>query len=152
MLGGSVIGIKCCRRKDATSEYQGRGKEATNEDQGRRKDATDEDQAREKVTSDISDEVFNQMRRLTCEQLKQQCRIRGLKVGGLKDELIKRLLAESATAEKPTRAQLETIAKLEIRLGTPAHPDNFMSKQSASKRIESLQQLLKPNEALANSL
>ena len=86
----------------------------------------------------VINEEVQEMMKLKQEELKTQCRLRGLTVGGNKRDLATRLLNYESTPDKPTAKQLATVARLEQKLGLKPSPKSLTSKAEASKRIQSL--------------
>ena len=117
VVGGTGIilhRLKCCRRKV-------------------------EDDGEKEKGDEISEDMYTIMKSHTRESLREQLRIRGLRVSGVKDDLIRRLLTEVPNQKKPTKAQLESIAKDETRLGVSAEPKTFKSIATADHRIQEQQ-------------
>ena len=86
----------------------------------------------------VSQDDIDALLRNKQDVLKEQCRLRGLKVGGNKTQLAVRFLTEVAKPAAPSAAQMQQIAQLERRLGLPVSAKSFSSKAEATKRLEQL--------------
>ena len=75
---------------------------------------------------------------LTCEELRTELRLRGMKQTGVKAELIRRLNEETPPAMRPTSEQRVLLAKLQKEFKEPAIGSALTDKEACSREIDRL--------------
>ena len=92
--------------------------------------------AEQGYTAPVVPEAPQVLRKLTCSQLKERLRLRGLPVGGIKEDLVARLAGLTTSIQRPKLKMTVTAAAEDMRqTNGPAQPAKKIVRKRKARMI-----------------
>ena len=112
------------------------GRQASAGSHSARRQVMQSEDAEQGYTAPVVPEAPQVLRKLTCSQLKERLRLRGLPVGGIKEDLVARLAGLTTSIQRPKLKMTVTAAAEDMRqTNGPAQPAKKIVRKRKARMI-----------------